>query len=194
MENQEIFDHHPGKWFAIRVKPQAERVVATIARYKGFEEFLPLYKARRRWSDRFQWVDLPLFPGYLFCRLKNEESRLPILTIPGVLHFVGIGKIPVPIDDWEVAAIQAAIQSGLSAEPWPFLDVGQKVRIEEWPLIGTEGILVEIRRKQRIVVSVSLLSRSIAVEIERHWARPLDAGRSKRMVQTNSLLSGATCA
>jgi transcription antitermination factor NusG len=194
MENQELFDHLRGKWFAIRVKPQAERVVATIARYKGFEEFLPLYKTRRRWSDRFQWVDLPLFPGYLFCRLKNEESRLPILTIPGVLHFVGIGKIPVPIDDREVAAIQATIQSGLLAEPWPFLDVGQKVRIEEGPLTGTEGILVEIRRKQRIVVSVSLLSRSIAVEIERHWARPLDAGRSKGMVQTNSLLSGATCA
>jgi transcription antitermination factor NusG len=173
MEYQEIFGQVPGKWFAVRVKPQAEHVVATVARYKGFEEFLPVYKARRRWSDRFKWVDLPLFPGYVFCRL-NEESRLPILTIPGVLHFVGIGKIPVPIDDAEVAAIRTAIQSGLCAEPWPFMNIGQRVLIEEGPLTGVEGLLIEVRKKQRIVVSVSLLKRSVAVEIERHWARPLD--------------------
>src|SRR5208282_5817358 len=129
MERQEIFGQIPGRWFAVRVKPRAEQVVATVARYKGFEEFLPVYKARRRWSDRFKWVDLPLFPGYVFCRLK-EESRLPILTIPGVLHFVGIGKIPVPIDDAEVAAIRTAIQSGLCAEPWPFMNIGQRVLIE----------------------------------------------------------------
>jgi transcription antitermination factor NusG len=178
MERQEKFGQVPGKWFAVRVKPQAEQVVATVARYKGFEGFLPVYKARRRWSDRFKWVDLPLFPGYVFCRL-NEESRLPILTIPGVLHFVGIGKIPVPIDDAEVAAIKTAIQSGLCAEPWPFMDVGQRVLIEEGPLTGVEGLLIEVRRKQRIVVSVSLLKRSVAVEIERHWARPLDQSGPK---------------
>jgi len=175
---EEIIEHIPGKWFAVRVKPQAEQIVAKIARHKGFEEFLPLYKTRRRWSDRFKWVDLPLFPGYVFCRLK-EESRLPILTIPGVLHFVGIGKIPVPIEDAEVAAIQTAIQSGLCAEPWPFMDIGQRVVIEEGPLTGVEGLLIEVRNKQRIVVSVSLLKRSLAVEIERHWARPLDRSGPK---------------
>ena len=184
------FENVPGKWFAVRVKPQSERVVAIVARHKGFEEFLPLYKTRRRWSDRFKWVELPLFPGYLFCRLK-EESRLPILTIPGVLHFVGVGKIPVPIDDGEIAAIQAGVQSGLMAEPWPFLDVGNRVRIEEGPLCGVEGILIEVRKKQRIVVSVSLLQRSMAVEIERHWARPLDNCRPKRLEVNCSLLAGA---
>src|SRR5580704_5645490 len=99
----------PGRWFAVRVK--------------GFEEFLPLYRDRRRWSDRFKWIELPLFPGYVFCRL-DSENRLPILTIPGVLHFVGIGKTPVPIDDSEITAIQMATGSGLFAEPWPFLEVG----------------------------------------------------------------------
>jgi transcription termination/antitermination protein NusG len=193
MENQEILNDGSGKWFAIRVKPQAERVVATIARLKGFEEFLPLYKARRRWSDRFKWVDLPLFPGYLFCRL-HEGSRLPILTIPGVLHFVGIGKIPVSIDDEEIAAIQAAIASGLSAEPWPFLNVGQRVRIEEGPLTGAEGILIEVHKKHRIIVSVGLLQRSIAVEIERCWARPLDTARPKPVGRANQiLLAGGAC-
>jgi transcription antitermination factor NusG len=193
MEDEQIIDQVPGKWFAVRVKPQAERMVAMIARNKGFEEFLPLYKARRRWSDRFKWVDLPLFPGYVFCQLVGE-SRLPILTIPGVLHFVGIGKTPVPIDDAEIAAIRTATQSGLCAEPWPFLDVGQRVRIEEGPLAGVEGILVECRKKQRLVVSVSLLRRSVVVEIERHWARPLDHTGPKPIVWAKTALAAnASC-
>jgi transcription antitermination factor NusG len=193
MGSKESVDQVTGKWFAVRVKPQAERVVATVARYKGFDEFVPLYKARRRWSDRFKWIDLPLFPGYVFCRLKGE-SRLPILTIPGVLHFVGVGKVPVPIDDAEVAALQTAIQSGLWAEPWPFLDVGQRVRIEEGPLTGVEGLLIEVRKKQRVVVSVSLLKRSVAVEIERHWARPLDRSSHRLVVGSRpALVANVAC-
>jgi transcription antitermination factor NusG len=151
MESQEIVDQVPGKWFAVRVKPQAERTVSAMARYKGIDEFLPLYKARRRWSDRFKWIELPLFPGYVFCRLEGE-SRLPILTIPGVLHFVGVGKTPVPIDDAEIAAIQASTQSGLVAEPWPFLNVGERVRIQEGPLSGVEGIMLEVKNNQRVIV------------------------------------------
>jgi transcription antitermination factor NusG len=85
-------------WFALRVKSRSEKIVSTIARNKGFEEFLPLYQSRRRWSDRFKSVDVPLFPGYVFCRV-DPEFRLPLLTIPGVLSFVGIGKVPAPIDD-----------------------------------------------------------------------------------------------
>src|ERR1700691_2358771 len=114
-------DSAPCPWFALRVKSRSEKIVATIARNKGFEEFLPLYQSRRRWSDRFKSVDLPLFPGYVFCRL-NPEFRLPVLTIPGVLSFVGIGKIPVPIADAEIDTIQRALGAGLLAEPYPFLE------------------------------------------------------------------------
>jgi transcription antitermination factor NusG len=164
------------QWFALRVKSRCEKLVATVAHNKGFEEFLPLYQCRHRWSDRVKSVELPLFPGYVFCRL-NAEYRLPILTIPGVLHFVGLGRIPVPIDDAEVAAIQTAVRSGLQIEPWPFLTVGQKVRVEVGALAGLEGILVELRKQRRIVVSVSLLQRSIGVEIEADWVRPLNADK-----------------
>jgi transcription antitermination factor NusG len=163
-------------------------VVATLLRQKGYEEFLPLYKERRRWSDRFKWVELPLFPGYVFCRLASE-SRLPILTIPGVLHFVGIGKAPAAIDDAEVATIQATIRSGLTAEPWPFLSVGQRVRVEEGPLTGVEGLLVDDRKRQRIVVSVSLLQRSVAVEIQRDWVRPLNGSVHRMMSQFTPTLA-----
>ena len=174
------------KWFALRVKPRAEKCVATIARNKGFEEFLPLYQCRRRWSDRFKLVELPLFPGYVFCRF-NPQYRLPLLTIPGALHFVGLGKVPVPIDDAEIQAIQVLVGSGLQAEPWPFLDAGQRVRLEQGPLAGLEGLFIEVRKQHRIVVSVSLLRRSVAVEIERDWVTPLDAA-GRQMAQIGRYL------
>ncbi len=161
-------------WYAVHVKSRAERVVAAITHNKGFEEFLPLCKTRRRWSDRVQTVEVPLFPGYLFCRM-GTESRLPILTIPGVLGFAGVGKTPIPVNDEEIATIQTAVASGLFAEPWPFLNGGEAVRLEAGPLAGLEGIYVGCRKQHRIVVSVTLLQRSIAIEIDRNWVTPLKA-------------------
>ena len=133
LEERLVSEQHP--WFALRVKSRTEKVVSTIARNKGFEEFLPLYQSRRRWSDRFKSVEMPLFPGYVFCRF-NPEFRLPLLTIPGVMGLVGVGKVPVAIEDAEIAAIQAAVGAGLMAEPYPFLEVGQTVRLAEGPLAG----------------------------------------------------------
>ena len=173
MDVENSYDFGADRWFALRVKSRAERVVATMARYRGFEEFLPVYQSRHQWSDRTKSVEIPLFPGYVFCKL-TPERRLPLLTIPGALHFVGIGKVPVPIDEDEIAAIRMAVESGLSAEPWEFMEVGQRVRLEGGPLAGLEGILIEARKQQRLVVSVTLLKRSVAVGIERHWVRPLD--------------------
>lgn len=148
--------------------------MAGVARNKGFEAFLPLYRCRRRWSDRVKVMELPLFPGYVFCRL-NVQYRFPLLTIPGALHFVGVGKTPAPIDDVEIRAIQTLVQSDMQTEPWPFLEAGERVRLEYGPLAGLEGFFVEARNQRRIVVSVSLLRRSIAVEIEQEWVTPLDA-------------------
>jgi transcription antitermination factor NusG len=164
------------KWFALRVKSNCERTVATVVRNKGFEEFLPLYQGFHRWSDRYKAVESPLFPGYIFCRI-DPNLRLPILTVPGALHFISIGKVPAPIDDCEIAAIQNAVRSGLPAKPWEYLEVGQLVRVDDGPLAGLEGILIETRKQYRVVVSVSLLKRSVAVEIERNWVTPLGAER-----------------
>lgn len=181
----------PIAWFALRVKPRFEKTVATIARNKGYEEFLPLYKCRQRWSDRIKSIDLPLFPGYLFCQL-NPERRLPLLTIPGALHFVGVGRTPLAIDDEEIVALQMAMRSGLWAEPWPFLEVGQRVQLVQGPLTGLEGLLVEVRKKHRIIVSVALLKRSVAVEIERDWIRPLDCPVRHPRVSSMAQLPAAT--
>jgi transcription termination/antitermination protein NusG len=179
------------QWFALRVKSRFERMVAGAVRGKGFEEFLPLYSSRRRWSDRTKTVEVPLFPGYVFCRLYVEQ-RLPLLTIPGAMHLVGIGRMPIAIDDAEMAAVQAAVESGLGTEPWPFLNVGQRVQLEAGPLAGLEGILVQVRKQRRLVVSVSLLRRSVAVEIERDWVRPVNVSRRQPASQARPQLKAAS--
>src|SRR6266404_8042389 len=107
------------RWFALRVRSRCEKLVAAAARQKGFEAFLPLCKSRHRWSDRLQSIEVPLFPGYVFCRL-DPERRLPLLMISGVLNFVGVGKIPAPLDESEIVAIQIAVRSELRTEPCPF--------------------------------------------------------------------------
>ena len=116
-------------WFAVQTRSRYENLVATLLRGKGYELFLPIYKSRRRWSDRIKELELPLFPGYLFCRF-NPLDRFPILVTPGVMQVVGVGKSPIPVDDLEIAALKTAIRSGLPRQPWPFLQVGQRVRIE----------------------------------------------------------------
>ena len=182
------------QWFALRVKSRCEKNVANLIEDKGFEGFLPVYQCRRQWSDRTKSVEFPLFPGYVFCRIKPQR-RLPILIIPGALHFVGIAKVPVPIEDEEIAAIQAVVRSGLAAEPWPFLKVGQRVRLEEGPLAGLEGILAATPKEHRIVVSVTLLGRSVAVAVERHWVKPLDTTCRPHLIPLHAppVLNSALC-
>jgi len=159
-------------WFALQIRSRYENIVTAHLGGKGYEWFLPLYKCRRRWSDRFKEIECPLFPGYVFCRL-NPLDRLPILITPGVVLIVGTGKTPVPIDETEIVAIQAAVKSGLPSQPWPFVQIGQRVRIEYGPLCGLEGILLDFRRHHRLLLSVTLLQRSIAVQVENAWVTPI---------------------
>lgn len=159
-------------WFALQVRSRYENIVTAHLGGKGYEWFLPLYKCRRRWSDRFKEIECPLFPGYIFCRL-NPLNRLPILTTPGVVLIAGVGRTPVPIDEPEIAAIRAAVNSGLPSQPWPLLQIGQRVRIEYGPLCGLEGILLDFRGHHRLVLSVTLLQRSIAVQVEDAWVTPI---------------------
>jgi transcription antitermination factor NusG len=151
-------------------------------RGKGYEEFLPLYRSRRRWSDRVKELDLPLFPGYLFCRFDVHDRLLPILTTPGVISIVGAGKTPIAVPDEEIATVQAILRSGLPSRPWPCLTAGSKVLIERGPLAGIEGIALRVDKTFRLVVSVLLLQRSVAVEIERDWVRPIPNGAGPRAV------------
>ncbi len=162
------------QWFALRVKPRTERVVADALRGKGYEEFLPLHAERRRWSDRVKTVQAPLFAGYVFCRF-DVQLRLSILTTPGVMHVVSTGQVPQPIADEEMTSLRLLVDSGLSVEPWPYQFVGKRVTIVSGPLTGTSGILQSIKNKDRLVVSISLLQRSVAVEVPESSAWPASA-------------------
>jgi transcription antitermination factor NusG len=159
-------------WYALRVKPRFEKLVHEHLEHKGYEAFLPSYVSRNRWSDRVKEVRLPLFSGYTFCRF-DVNARLPILVTPGVQFIVGLGRTPIAVDETEIDAIRRAVNSGQPMRPWPFIKVGQKVEIERGPLQGLRGIVLRVKNVDRLIVSVSLLMRSVAVELDHHSVRPL---------------------
>jgi transcriptional antiterminator NusG len=167
-------DQNHLSWVALQVRSRSEKFVASALTSKEIEVFLPLYTTRRRWSDRVKELELPLFDGYVFCKL-NLLYRMPALTIPGVIQFVGVGKTPVPIEEGEITALQSVIKSGLPSMPWPFLKVGQQVRVEHGPVRGLEGILLQVKGSHRLVLSVSLLQRSVAVEVDRDSITPVNS-------------------
>ena len=159
-------------WYAIRVRPRYEKQIAQALGSKGIASFLPLYSARRKWSDRIKDLELPLFDGYVFCQ-ANLDQRMPVLTIPGVIHFIGIGKMPQPIERHEIEALRQIVGTGSVARPWPFLREGERVRIEDGPLRSIEGILTRVGDTDQVVVSVTLLQRSVAVPVNRAWLSPM---------------------
>jgi transcription antitermination factor NusG len=172
-------------WFALQVRTRQEAGVSEQLSGHGYEQFLPLYKVRKRWSDRIKEVDAPLFPGYLFCRF-NPHDRLPILKTPGVIQIVGFKNGPSAVDESEILAIQTLVAAGVSHQPWPFLAAGDRVRIESGPLLGLEGILTEVKRSHRLVLSVTLLQRSVAVEIDSAHVMAIGSSKAKQPEKSNS--------
>jgi transcription antitermination factor NusG len=161
---------HP--WFALRLRSNCEQVAGIHLRDRGYEQFAPSYKVEKRWSDRTKQIDQYLFPGYIFCRF-DPNDRLPILTVPGVVDVVGFGKSPEHIPEAEIERVRRMVESGLLVTPYPYLQVGQAVLIERGPLSGVEGILVEVKGKARLVISVNLLRRSVSAEVDRNAIRPI---------------------
>lgn len=174
-------------WYALHVRTRFEKVVARNLRGKGYEEFLPVYKRTNKWSDRVKEIELPLFPGYVFCKF-NAQDRLPILTVPGVNAIVGIGKSLLPVEESELNAVRAVLKSGMYCEPWPYVEVGQRVRVEYGPLAGTEGLVTMIKNSYRLVVSVDMLQRSVAVEVDRECLKPVAGAAAPRKAKEEMVL------
>ena len=162
-------------WYALRVRSNFEKVVQTGLRNRDIEEFLPAYEKKSRWSDRIKKIERSLFPGYVFGRF-DAANRLPILMIPGVVHVLGNSAGPIPVDEEELQAIRRTVQSGLLVMPWPYLTIGDQVVVEEGALSGLQGILVRVKDGVRVVVSLTLLQRSVAVELDRNCVRPVRTG------------------
>ena len=160
------------RWFGIRVKTRKEAFSSAALDSRGYECFSPTYTVRRRWSDRVKEVPEALFPGYVFCRFEVQR-RVPILTAPGVIEIVGVGRTPEPIPDEEIWALQRAVKLCSSTHPWPYVSVGQRVRSESGPMAGTEGVLVKVKNSSRLILSVHLLQRSVSLELDEQHVVPV---------------------
>jgi transcription antitermination factor NusG len=168
-EHAGVVEYFP--WFAVRVKSNFEKRVATSFANKGLDVFLPEYKSRRRWSDRYKNIDCPLFPGYVFCRV-DLRHRLSVMTTPGFLYIVSAGHTPAAIDEAEIARLQAVVRSGIPAKSCPAV-LGQTVRLTSGPLSGLEGILLRAGKENRVYVGVTLLKRGVSVEVDSEWILPI---------------------
>jgi transcription antitermination factor NusG len=153
------------RWYAAYTCARHEKRVAEQLHQRDVVYFLPLYESLRRWADRRKLVQLPLFPGYVFVRIALKD-RLQALEIPSVAHLVGFNGHPVPLPDAEVEAIRTCMALGNGVEPHPYLKVGRRARIIRGPLRGLEGVLQRRRGRCRFVISLELIMRSVAVEVE----------------------------
>jgi transcription antitermination factor NusG len=155
----------PGAWYALYTRHQHEKTVAHILTSKGFETLLPLYAVARRWKDRTKLLFLPLFPCYVFLN-GGLERRLDIMTTPGIHALVSSAGQPDAIPPAEIDAIRRAVESGARVEPHPLLKCGDWVRVKYGPLEGIQGILVRKKNLYRLVLSVEMLGKAAAVEID----------------------------
>jgi transcription antitermination factor NusG len=159
-------------WFALAVKTLHEHTVAECLQFKDFEAYLPVFRSSRRWSDRIKTIEQPVFPGYVFCRL-NYSHRLDVLKTPGVRSIVSFGGEVTSVSDLEIEQVRLMLSAGHPVERWPFLKTGQRVRVHAGPFTGIEGLLVEVRDSYRVVISLELLQRSVAVQIDPCSIAPL---------------------
>jgi transcription antitermination factor NusG len=165
IDSSDCHPDSPRVWYAIYTRHQHEKTVAEILTYKGFETLLPLYKVIRRWKDRTKLLSLPLFPCYVFLN-GGIERRLDIMTTPGIHALVSSAAQPAAIPTAEIDAIRRAVESGSRLEPHPLLKCGEWVRVKSGPLEGIQGILVRKKNLYRLVISVEMLGKAAAVEVD----------------------------
>ncbi len=160
------------QWYAAYTRAKHEKSVAEQFTRRSVEHFLPLYESVRRWKDRRVRLELPLFHGYVFVRLALRD-RLQVLQVPGVAHLVGFSGRPAALPQAEMDALRTSLASGIRVEPHPYLTAGRRVRIKAGPLAGMEGILLRRKSGLRIVLSIDMIRRAVAVEMESSEIEPV---------------------
>jgi len=159
-------------WYALQTRPRHEKRVGTELSDKHIECYLPLLNQIHRWSDRRKLVQVPLFPGYIFVRAElDARVRVAVLSVGGALSFVGPQREAMPIPDSQVEDIRTLLSTRIAMSPYPFLKVGQRVRVRGGALDGVEGILVSNGEK-RLVISVESIHRSLSITIEGYDVEP----------------------
>jgi transcription antitermination factor NusG len=161
-------------WYAVQTRARHERVVVQRFRDKGLATFLPLVNEVRRWSDRSKSIEVPLFSCYVFVKIMpTNEDRLRVLCTDSVFDFVGVPRHGTPIPDQQIEAVRTVVEKRVEWQSYPFLKIGQHVRIRSGALDGVEGILVGRNGRDTLVVSVDLIQRSLAVRIDGYSVEPV---------------------
>jgi len=160
------------EWYVVSVFPRHEKHVAQLLEARGTNYLLPLYSSLRRWKDRRKRIEMALFPGYVFVNIELEQ-RVGVLTLPGVARFITFKGQPAVVPDHEIKTIGISARRGLAIEPHPYLQKGRHVRIRSGPMTGMEGFLVRRKDKFRVVISVDLIMRSVAAEVDEADIEPL---------------------
>lgn len=157
----------PQLWYAVHTRSHFERQVATEITGNGLNCYLPSYEEEHQWKDRKKKVSLPLFPGYLFVRIRDlPTERLTVLKARGVVQIVGSGGRIEPIAEEEVESVKRVLDSRLACHGHPFLRAGMRVRVKRGILRGLEGFLIRVKNRARLVISVNLIAQSVAAEID----------------------------
>ncbi len=165
------------KWYAVRVRSRHEKQTAKDLQSRGYEVCQACAPQRRVWADRTRVVDMPLFPGYIFACFA-PSSGSDILRAAGVVSIIGFGGHYCPVEDAEIEAIRIVMASGVEVQREPMMIPGRRVRVCQGPLRGLEGVLDKIKSQQRLVVSLSLLQRSVTVEVSDFMLEPMAAHQS----------------
>ena len=164
-------------WFAIQTRHRHEKRIAARLQAADIETFLPLHRSAHRWKNGVTaLVDLPLFPSYLFTRVKLRD-RLKLIREPGVLSIAASSAAPTPIPDLDILQLRLAA-AGLQAQPHPYLTIGEKVRVVAGAVAGLEGVLIRRKNETRVVVSIEAIMRSVTVEVSEFEIEPLRAGKA----------------
>jgi transcription antitermination factor NusG len=162
----------PAHWYAAYTSSHHEKRVVTHFAERRIESFLPLYRSLRRWKNRCAVsLDLPLFPNYVFVRMGARE-RVRVLEVPGVLALVGFGKILAPLPDLEIEALRAGLGQR-KVEPYPYLVIGERVRIKAGAMLGLEGVLVRKKSNFRVVLALEAIMKCVAVEVDAEDVEPV---------------------
>lgn len=161
-------------WYALRVRTKCEKVVESALIQRDIVNYLPLYRTITQWSDRVKTNFVPLFPGYLFAKFSREKMHL-LPAIPDFMYIVGRGSVPEPLNELEIVAVKQLVSMGTGIMPWPFCSAGELVEVIRGPLAGLQGVYLRTKSEDRLIISIPLLQRSVATEIESYNVRRASA-------------------
>lgn len=161
-------------WYALQTRSRHEKRIQGNLQEKGIQAYLPLSEKHHQWSDRRKLVDEPLFPGYVFVKIAPDaQSRVPVLRTTGVIGFLGVRGVGIPIPESEISAIRTLLQENVEVRSHPYLELGKRVRICGGSLDGLEGILTGMEGTRGLVVSVQVIQKSVEMRISGYTIVPV---------------------